>query len=277
MKHRVQVRERFRRNLSPLIFATISLSDWPLRPPFPACPMKTEIRKRAFRSADSQPHPSHTRRQRAGAPFYSKPPSQSRCFVSSPNLLFEETAGRLLPVSIISTRPVVSSPIKRESPSIAGGRPFIAFQRHHPYHQRVAYTYALSSGNTRGSICHFVSPRQLSFARFFTFSLATHHRYIFGFLSKILEKYRNARRQIVASRARPVYESGANYNIKLAAPCRLSCSSAIPFPVRFPREQGCTARRGADVPNRSSRSAATSCLRPNARNESLRFHRWTKG
>lgn len=95
-------------------------------------------------------------------------------FVSSPNLLFEETAGRLLPVSIISTRPVVSSPIKRESPLIAGGRPFIAFQRHHPYHRRVAYTYALSlrssSENTRGSIAR--SSCQLSFARFFTFSLS---------------------------------------------------------------------------------------------------------
>lgn len=123
-------------------------------------------------------------------------------FVSSPNLLFEETAGRLLPVSIISTRPVVSSPIKRESPSIAGGRPFIAFQRHHPYHRRVAYTYALSlrssSENTRGSIAR--SSCQLSFARFFHLFPIT----VYRVLSKILEKYRNARRQIVASSGRPV-------------------------------------------------------------------------
>lgn len=108
------------------------------------------------------------------APFYLQTTIAVSSFVSSPNLLFEETAGRLLPVSIISTRPVVSSPIKRESPSIAGGRPFIAFQRHHPYHRRVAYTYALSlrssSENTRGSIAR--SSCQLSFARFFTFSLS---------------------------------------------------------------------------------------------------------
>lgn len=101
-------------------------------------------------------------------------------FVSSPNLLFEETAGRLLPVSIISTRPVVSSPIKRESPSIAGGRPFIAFQRHHPYHQRVAHTrtpfrFVSSSENTRGSIARSIACLPLSFAGFFTFPLS---RYI---------------------------------------------------------------------------------------------------
>lgn len=194
------------------------------------------------------------------APFYLKTTIAVSFFVSSPNLLFEETAGRLLPVSIISTRPVVSSPIKRESPSIAGGRPFIAFQRHHPYHQRVAHTrtpfrFVSSSENTRGSIARSIACLPLSFAGFFTFPLSRLYRYI---LSPKYSKNIEMLAARLSPRAAVRYkESGANYNIKLAAPCRLSCSSAIPFPVCFPREQGCTARRGADVPNRSPRSVAT--------------------
>lgn len=139
------------------------------------------------------------------APFYLKTTIAVSSFVSSPNLLFEETAGRLLPVSIISTRPVVSSPIKRESPSIAGGRPFIAFQRHHPYHQRVAHTrtpfrFVSSSENTRGSIARSIAFHFLSRV----FSPSLYHVISVYPLSKILEKYRNARRQIVASSGRPV-------------------------------------------------------------------------
>ena len=91
------------------------------------------------------------------APFYSNPPLRflslslslslsvfTLSFSSSLNLFYGgkrwsggRPAVRGSPLRS-TVPPVVSCPVKRESPLIAGGRPFIAFQRHHPYHRPIS-------------------------------------------------------------------------------------------------------------------------------------------